>query len=39
LLLPPVGLQRPGCMGRDYRMAYNSDSLSAIMAVVSAGLA
>ena len=26
-------------MGRDYRVAYNSDSLSAIMAVVSAGLA
>jgi DNA-binding transcriptional LysR family regulator len=25
--------------GRDYRVAYNSDSLSAIMAVVSAGLA
>jgi DNA-binding transcriptional LysR family regulator len=26
-------------MGRDYRVAYNSSSLSAIMAVVSAGLA
>ncbi|WP_433769634.1 LysR substrate-binding domain-containing protein [Pseudomonas putida] len=26
-------------IGRDYRVAYNSDSLSAIMAVVSAGLA
>jgi len=26
-------------MGREYRVAYNSDSLSAIMAVVSAGLA
>jgi DNA-binding transcriptional LysR family regulator len=26
-------------MGRDYRIAYNSTSLSAMMAVVSAGLA
>jgi DNA-binding transcriptional LysR family regulator len=26
-------------MGREYRIAYNSSSLSALMAVVSAGLA